>query len=121
MKAIVITAAALMTGAGIYGVVDYTRQSDSPKFKQLYQEEQVVPDPPPPPPAPPKPVAAVVATPAKPEGAPPPPKAPAKPKKPAKKKKKKVNMEMFSRGALERPAEFPSVEIKPTPTSSEEN
>ena len=36
---ILIAAAALMTGASVYGVVDYNRKSGNSDFKNLYREE----------------------------------------------------------------------------------
>jgi len=42
MKAILITAAVLMTGASVYGIVDYNKKSTTREFKNLYREEHPV-------------------------------------------------------------------------------
>ena len=39
MKAILLAAASLMTGAGIYGVVHYNDRSANSEFQNLYREE----------------------------------------------------------------------------------
>jgi hypothetical protein len=42
MKSILITAAVLMTGASVYGIVDYNKKAHTREFKNLYREEQPV-------------------------------------------------------------------------------
>src|SRR5215203_4314392 len=42
MKAILIATAALMTGAGVYGLVDYNKTSGTTDFERLYKEEKSV-------------------------------------------------------------------------------
>jgi hypothetical protein len=43
MKAILILAAALMTAATVYGIMDYNRKSGSKAFKQLYTTQKSKP------------------------------------------------------------------------------
>jgi hypothetical protein len=40
MKSILITAAVLMTGASVYGLVDYNKKAQTREFKNLYREEK---------------------------------------------------------------------------------
>jgi hypothetical protein len=40
MKMILIAAATLMTGASVYGVIDYKKRSGTKEFENLYREEK---------------------------------------------------------------------------------
>ena len=39
MKTFLIVAGLLMTGASVYGVVDYNKKADNKEFKELYKEK----------------------------------------------------------------------------------
>ena len=39
MKAILIAAATLMTGAGAYGIIDYNKKTGTREFENLYREK----------------------------------------------------------------------------------
>jgi len=41
MKTFLIVAGLLMTGASVYGVVDYNAKAKNPEFKELYKEKPV--------------------------------------------------------------------------------
>ena len=41
MKTFLVVAGLLMTGASVYGVVDYNKKAESKEFKELYKEAPV--------------------------------------------------------------------------------
>lgn len=41
MKTFLVVASLLMTGASVYGIVDYNKKADTKEFKQLYKENPV--------------------------------------------------------------------------------
>ena len=42
MKTFLVVAGLLMTGASVYGVVDYNKKAESKEFKELYKEAPVL-------------------------------------------------------------------------------
>lgn len=44
MKSFLVVAGLLMTGASVYGIVDYNKKADTKEFKQLYKEVPVDPN-----------------------------------------------------------------------------